>query len=678
MKSFIRRSFFLFVFIVIVSPVKSHASHCAGAELLFQWLHDSTYQLYYKFYRDCTGISEASSVQVCIGNTCNSYTNSYTMDKVTALIPPGVLNGTELAAGLLCPGVHTTCGTPAGSIPGYREWWYTVNVTLPSKCNYWTFIVNQNARSVAITNFANPGSQSLTVEATLDNLDAQGDTSPFFSVKPVPYTCSGISTTYNNGAYDINNDSMAFTMVLPFGGGGCSGATTIQFSSASPAYNLTNNPLQTNNTFSLNASTGLMSFTPSITQVAAIAMRVDEYRNQIKIGSVMRDMQLVVLACSGPLPPTTGNPFNVNGGVFSTSPDSNIIAFEGINMNFKIASSIQPSTAGITMMSDNASTAIGSTFTVPPYYGIGTDTGVFSWTPGLSDSGDHYVTFTAQDSCTGVSPFLVSTTYQLRIHVITVNASSSCNSFAVGKNFDTSDVGRFIIGTDTFGTIYSHLSNPAAVNSYTFHPDTITLLIDSTYHLQEAGIINTIHDADAKVTLFIDFNGNQQFDIPQERVWTAYQEAFYSYIVDTSITIPSTAVIDSPIMMRLILNNDTGASAASDSACGPYISGETEDFIVIFRNATASIRNLVNDKHINFFPNPSSGKFTMRLSSTYGVKELQLNVLSVTGQKVMSKEFKDISRRFSTGIDMGNMPKGLYFIETNADGDRQLGKMVIE
>ena len=69
--------------LVVFVPNEAKASHCAGAELLFQWLHDSTYQIFYKFYRDCNGISEPTSVTVCCNNSCNSTTISVTLNKVT-------------------------------------------------------------------------------------------------------------------------------------------------------------------------------------------------------------------------------------------------------------------------------------------------------------------------------------------------------------------------------------------------------------------------------------------------------------------------------------------------------------------------------------------------------------------------------------------------------------------
>jgi len=257
-------------------------------------------------------------------------------------------------------------------------------------------------------------------------------------------------------------------------------------------------------------------------------------------------------------------------------------------------------------------------------------------------------------------------------------AQVNCVSASTGGSSDSSDIGRFVIGTDTFGHLYSHLGDASAVNSYILSQDTLTLYVGYTYHVQEAGIMNTIHDADAKFTMFIDYNGNQSYDLPGEMIWASYATAFYKYVLDTNITIPTTVVTDSPVMMRLILNNDTGPSFASDDACGTYVSGETIDMVVVFRNPTSVKSNKALMNELKVGPNPSTGKFVLSLQNAMPVKQLELNIMSVTEQKVFGKTYTDISGQFSAGVDMSAMPKGLYFIETNADGERLVNKIVIE
>ncbi len=400
----IKYALFFCLFLITVSQSNvAYASHGAGAELSFQWLHDSTYQLFYKFYRDCVGVQETDTVHVCYSNTCDTTSGMIPLYKAST-----VGNGSEVSPP--CPGHNSTCTQPGSTIPGYIEWLYTGYVTLPSRCDHWIFNTSIITRNASITNIINPGGQRLYTEATLDNLDAQGDTSPFFSTKPVPFVCEGIPATFNCGAYDANNDSLVYTMIMPQTSSdydpNCPGTNTnTVFATTTPPFNLTSNPFATNNTFSLNSTTGIMAFTASGIQRGAITLRVDEYRNQIKIGSVMEDIQVIALTCN--VLSTTTEILNVQGGVFSTTPDNNIIAHAGTNLSFKILAYVPSSNYNVLITSDNATSIPGSSFTAPPYY-LSSDTGIFSWTPSLSDTGDHYVVFSIQDSCNSSLPYPVT------------------------------------------------------------------------------------------------------------------------------------------------------------------------------------------------------------------------------------------------------------------------------
>src|SRR5690242_5247802 len=105
------------------------------------------------------------------------------MDRYRA---PGVPNGSPVAPGCTPSLYPTTCDNTSSSLPGYREWWYSAIVTLPGKCNYWTFSTDVSARNPQ-NNLSVVG--TLYVECTFNNLFFQGNSSPYFSIKPVPYVC---------------------------------------------------------------------------------------------------------------------------------------------------------------------------------------------------------------------------------------------------------------------------------------------------------------------------------------------------------------------------------------------------------------------------------------------------------------------------------------------------------
>lgn len=402
-----------------IKPYSAKASHAAGGEIAYEWVSDSTYRLFYKFFRDCSGAPQLPSVELCYVNTCNSaQVGSITLNTLTFL-PDGTVNGNPVSTG--CGGYATKCSSPTASIPGYREWWYTGIITLPSRCSSWRFSVSVQARNTGIANILNSSSYDLYLEATLNNVVAQGNSSPVFSVKPVPYVCLGQPYTYNNGVVDANGDSLVFEMLQPLawatsGPGGPTDCTLspfpVTFASAIPAYNTTNNPLQTNNTFSLSSTTGQMSFTPGLLGQHAITMNVKEYRRGVQIGSVMRDIQVQVLTCStaqptiSPVPGTFQNDSLING---------TIEACIGTPMSFCFLVKTTDTSAVLVSKDNHIAAAPGSMVT---YTGKKDSIqGCFSWTPTLSDAGLKIFTVTVKDSTCKSPGISVSQTFSIPIFI---------------------------------------------------------------------------------------------------------------------------------------------------------------------------------------------------------------------------------------------------------------------
>lgn len=413
-----RYLFFIFglIFLLGVNQ-QARATHAAGGELIYEWISDSTYRFYFKFYRDCGGITEPTTVDLCYFSSCNS--NSYTsvLSKVTGTLPGGGTNGQEVSTG--CPGYSSTCSGGAASNPGYREWWYTNVITLPLKCNFWKFYVAINARNTNITNLDNPGNQTLHIECTLNNLAAQGNSSPYFTVKPIPFMCVNTPYTYNNGASDPNNDSLVFSMIQPLNsaGIGCQAnppINAIAWAPGTPAYNVTSNPLQTNNSFTMNTQIGQLYFTPSITQTAAITVLVQEYRNGVLIGSVMRDIQVVVLNCSSTPPSQSTDTTSFSGAQLGPTGNVEGCAFQ--QMSFCTWLTSTDDSAVIVATSNSNTVAPGSTIT---FSGLTTDSvqACFTWTPQLADTGLRILTFTVKDSTCKPPGILLSQTFSVPLFI---------------------------------------------------------------------------------------------------------------------------------------------------------------------------------------------------------------------------------------------------------------------
>src|SRR4051812_17147077 len=96
----------LFVILFLSCRGEAKASHCAGGELIYEWVSDSTYRFFFKFYKDCTGIAEDPTVGLCYSNSCNTFEDNVTLSKITTL-PDGNPNGSPVASG--CPGYPSKC-----------------------------------------------------------------------------------------------------------------------------------------------------------------------------------------------------------------------------------------------------------------------------------------------------------------------------------------------------------------------------------------------------------------------------------------------------------------------------------------------------------------------------------------------------------------------------------------
>lgn len=416
----------------------SKASHAAGAELIYEWVSDSTYRFYFKFYRDCTGAPAPRRVQMCYTNTCTNQVGSIFLDSLTGTLPNGSNNGTEVATG--CANQPSTCESSTSAVPGYREWWYSDTFRLPVNCDNWRFSVTIANRNTSV-NLVN--GIPLYVETTLYSVTAPQNSSPVFSVKPVPYVCINSPYRYNNGGVDPNGDSVAFQVINPLDGStNCNVApTNATFTSASPSYSIPSNPFQTNNTFNISASTGELTFTPGLQGAQTVTVRANEYRNGNLIGSVMRDIQVQVLPCNGgggTTPTLSTDGASVSGSATFTNGTVYGCATQQFTFCFD-AKSTDPN--AILVVSDNSGAAMpGATVT---YTNLQTDSvrGCVTWTPNPTDTGTRVFVVTVKDSACASNGVAISHSFTVPVYVWAVTAALKDTAICVGDSTVLTGVG---------------------------------------------------------------------------------------------------------------------------------------------------------------------------------------------------------------------------------------------
>src|SRR5215212_6288698 len=192
-----RRIFLALTFtsIFLFSGNVSFATHVAGGDLQFCWVGPgpNDYRFTYTFYRNC-GSSVNPNPAPANGSVELLLNSTLCGQSLQVTIPQDPFpNGQEVS--LACGSVLTYCN--GGFVQGYQKWTYTLNYTLPTQCSDWVFSVDLNARNQNITTLNNPGNQSLTVIATLNNVIAPTDCSPGFSNPPLAFLCVNQPMTYN-------------------------------------------------------------------------------------------------------------------------------------------------------------------------------------------------------------------------------------------------------------------------------------------------------------------------------------------------------------------------------------------------------------------------------------------------------------------------------------------------
>ncbi len=376
--------------VFVFASQKANASHAMGADLTYQCLGGNTYKLRLSFYRDCIGINAPSSVYVKINSASCGQNLGITCKPITG-------TGQEVTA--MCPAANSTCN--GGSFTGIQEWIYEGTVTLPMQCSDWIFSYSLCCRNAAISTITNPGSSTFYIYATLNNTISPCNSSPTFTNKPVPFSCLGQQFQFNHGAVDPDGDSLAYTLVNPM-------QTVSNPVNYINPYSATD-PLNSVPALQFNTATGDITFNPQQLQVTVMSVLVQEFRNGVLIGSVIRDIQITVINCTNDLPSLSGinGTNNFNATICANVPycfnifSNDLNAGQQLNVTWN---------AGI----DSA------TFTTA---GTPHPTGTFCWTPSVADIASSPHCFTARvndDAC----PYLGSQTYSYCLTVTGLNMNA--------------------------------------------------------------------------------------------------------------------------------------------------------------------------------------------------------------------------------------------------------------
>ncbi len=414
--------FSVLVFFCCINQVS--ASHLGAADIWAVYIGNTAHPLRYVIHLDVYRACEPN--QASLSNQESVTWSSDSCQFASVTIP--MYMQTDDTLDQLCPNYHAlnSCRQPASRWPGFEKRSYVDTVDLPNRCVDWHFTWLSGARNGGILNLCTPSGQDITVDCHFNNLYSN-QSSPRFTVLPIPYLCLNQPDQFFNGPYDPNGDSLFVENVQPLGCVSCTCGPNGEIPYV-PSYSLVNPILSTLPAgYIVDPITGIATFTPSLVGKFVLAFKVSKYDpiTKVLMGSTRRDVQVSVLTCNAPPPVIDSMPLNITGGQFIHSNGTNTLyTCPNTPINFTMNSFSQSGVNSIFLSLDTAlSNTPGSTFTVSNN-GTPSNGGTFSWTPGDTSVGVHTVTFTATDStCTNAQPVVLKSYLTVNIDVITgINA----------------------------------------------------------------------------------------------------------------------------------------------------------------------------------------------------------------------------------------------------------------
>jgi len=382
-----RNPYFRWIFAVVFMltaflPQKVDASHALGAEITYECLGGDQYRIRLVFYRDCGGINAPTAPSISISSSCGNQTLGMNLLPPEDPFPPFDQYLVDYELPVYC--APSNCGS--GSNPGIQQYIYEATVNLPP-CADWTFSYDLCCRSAAINTISAPGNQDIYVSAFLNNQAAPCNNSPQFDVPARGFLCLNEDNTILATAYDVDGDMLVYSLYTPLDDPG----NPVNYTGGYGP----NNPLN-NSGYTFN--NGVIDVHPTSNgQITVVGVMVEEYRNGVLIGRVVRDMQVRVI---NNCPQNPGNNFDIDqDGVFD-SDTIVLCANNPVQLDVYLDNTLP--NLNYTIVAENVDDFPGATFTnVPDGSAPGGIVGQFVWTPDQSDIGTSQVlVFTAfDDNC---------------------------------------------------------------------------------------------------------------------------------------------------------------------------------------------------------------------------------------------------------------------------------------
>lgn len=286
--SFVQRIFFLLLAVGFASCLgnTAQASHNLAGQITYEWVGTNTYEITLTTYTD----PFAAGVDRCFADIEVWGVSGEDRIFITTLSDIPRSNGPT----------NAECDAPArfGIFvrPGIKKNFYTTTFTFNGP-GVFELRYYDVARINNVTNMSNSGATAFYVETILNNNPFNGiNNSPLLLNDPLDDACLFKPWTHNPGAYDPDGDSLSYSLIPN------RQYEPPNFPAPVPVANY-QFPDQYGGSFTIDPETGLILW-DACQQVGIynIAILIEEWRDGVKIGEVVRDMAIFVEPCENDPP----------------------------------------------------------------------------------------------------------------------------------------------------------------------------------------------------------------------------------------------------------------------------------------------------------------------------------------------------------------------------------------
>ena len=302
--------------VAMLAFINVFSEHITGGELTVRQLGPNLFEGTLSLYRDCAsgGAPFDPTVRLTV---FDALTNEILLDPTgTADIPEAWIVFSQTGDfEILTPELGNSCFTPDVCL---EIGVYRTQFELPDNPNGYYLAKERCCRNTESLNI--PQVNEIGFVFTADIPDpAVFNSTPVFGEYPAEaFLCVNGPNLIDFGATDADGDSLVYSFTEAIRGSSTNFAPDPQIASPKPwavvpwemGYS-TDNQVGGTNPMTINSETGLITAQPDLQGVFTVAVRVDEYRDGILIGTIRRELQLSSTPCEFDFPSVITTPDDI-------------------------------------------------------------------------------------------------------------------------------------------------------------------------------------------------------------------------------------------------------------------------------------------------------------------------------------------------------------------------------